>query len=105
MPTPADEVEEQTSMPEKEDPEYWTMYFDGSFTLQGVGAGVLLVSPAGKQLKYVIQMLFGEGKATNNTFEYEGLLVGLRAAAGLDIKRLILRGNSRLVVNQVKKIL
>jgi hypothetical protein len=29
------------------------MYFDGSLKLGGGGAGVLFISPTGKQLKYV----------------------------------------------------
>jgi hypothetical protein len=30
------------------------MYFDGSLKLDGGGAGVLLISPRGEQLKYVL---------------------------------------------------
>ena len=48
-------------------------------------------------------MQFGDGQSTNNTAEYEGLLAGLWAAAGLGIKRLVVRGDSQLVVNQVTK--
>jgi hypothetical protein len=33
--------------------EHWVMYFDGSLKLGGGGAGVLFISPTGKQLKYV----------------------------------------------------
>jgi hypothetical protein len=29
------------------------MYFNGSLKLEGTGAGVLLISPTGEQLKYV----------------------------------------------------
>jgi hypothetical protein len=39
-----------------ERPDYWVMYFDGSLKLEGAGAGVLLISPKGKQLKYVLQI-------------------------------------------------
>jgi hypothetical protein len=28
-----------------EDPEYWTMYFDGSYLMSGSGVGVVLVLP------------------------------------------------------------
>jgi hypothetical protein len=35
-------------------PEHRTMYFDGSLKLDGGGAGVLFISPRGKQLKYVL---------------------------------------------------
>ena len=41
--------------------------------------------------------------STNNTAEYEGLLAGLRIAADLGVKKLIIRGDSQLVVRQVNK--
>src|SRR6266542_4376710 len=34
--------------------EYWTMYFDGSLMVKGVGAGIVLISPTGEQLKFVL---------------------------------------------------
>ena len=79
------------------------MYFDGAFSLQGAGAGVLLIAPTGEHLKYVVQMHFPKEQATNNTAEYEGFLAGLRIAADLGIKKLIIRGDSQLVVRQVNK--
>ena len=39
----------------------------------------------------------------NNTAEYEGLLAGLRIAVDLGIRKLIIRGDSQLVVKQVNK--
>lgn len=101
-PTPDKEALE-TVIPGKEAPQEWIMYFDGAFSLQGAGAGVLLVAPTGEHLKYVVQMHFAGEKATNNTAEYEGLLVGLRIAMELGIKKLIIRGDSQLVVRQVNK--
>lgn len=79
------------------------MYFDGAFSLQGAGAGVLLVAPTEEHLKYVIQMHFPREASTNNTAEYEGLIAGLRITADLGIKKLIVRGDSQLVVKQVNK--
>ncbi|SPT20377.1 unnamed protein product [Triticum aestivum] len=101
-PTPDEETPE-TSVPAKEAGKEWLMYFDGSFSLQGAGAGVLLVAPTGEHLKYVVQMHFPREQATNNTAEYEGLLAGLRIAADLGIRKLIIRGDSQLVVRQVNK--
>nr|XP_020182083.1 uncharacterized protein LOC109767769 [Aegilops tauschii subsp. strangulata] len=101
-PTPDEEVQE-TVIPGKEAPQEWIMYFDGAFSLQGAKAGVLLVAPTGEHLKYVVQMHFPREKATNNTAEYEGLLVGLRIAVELGIKKLIIRGDSQLVVREVNK--
>jgi ribonuclease HI len=64
---------------------------------------VLLVAPTGEHLKYVVQMHFPQEKVTNNTTEYEGLLVGLRIATELEIKKLIICRDSQLVVRQVNK--
>jgi ribonuclease HI len=86
--------------PESEPPKHWEMYFDGSFTLNGAGGGVVLVSPSGDRLQYVLCIYF---RATNNTTEYETLLHGLQVAAELGVKRLQVRGESVLVVNQVLK--
>ena len=95
--TPDKEVQE-TTLPGKEMSRDWIMYFDGAFSLQGASAGVLLVAPTGEHLKYVIQMHFPREMSTNNTVEYEGLLGGLRIAADLGVKKLIVRGDSQLVV-------
>jgi ribonuclease HI len=53
------------------------MYFDGSYTLKGVGAGVVFIPLKGDILKYVIHLKF---LATNNIAEYEGLITSLRLA-------------------------
>jgi ribonuclease HI len=76
------------------------MYFDGSLNLEGAGAGVLLISPTGEQLKYILQIFW---KVSNNEAEYEALLHGLRLAASLGIKRLLVYGDSVVVINQVNK--
>jgi len=76
------------------------MYIDGSLKLDGGGAGVLFISPKGEQLKYILQVLW---KVSNNKAEYEALLYGLRLAISLGIKRLLVYGDSKLVVQQVKK--
>jgi ribonuclease HI len=59
------------------------MYFDGSYTLKGAGAGIVLIPPEGDMLKYVIQIVF---LATINIAEYEGLVTGLRLAKELSIR-------------------
>jgi hypothetical protein len=64
-------------------PDHWVMYFDGSYTLKGAGAGVVLIQPECDMLKYVIQIEF---PGTNNTIEYEGLVTRLRLAKELGIQ-------------------
>jgi hypothetical protein len=83
-----------------ERPEHWVMYFDGSLKLEGAGAWVLLISPTGEQLKYILQIFW---KVSNNEAEYEALLHGLCLAASLGIKRLLVYGDSTVVINQVNK--
>ena len=51
--TPDEEIQE-TALPGEEADRDWSMYFDGAFSLQGAGAGVLLVAPTEEHLKYVI---------------------------------------------------
>jgi hypothetical protein len=57
--------------------DHWVMYFDGSYTLKGAGASVMLIPPEGDMLKYAIQIEFS---AISNMTEYEGLVTGLRLA-------------------------
>jgi hypothetical protein len=64
----------------------WTMYFDGSKRVQGAGAGVILVSPQGDKLKYVLRMSFPQ--ASNNEAEYEVLLHGMKMAKACGASRL-----------------
>jgi ribonuclease HI len=86
--------------PPKERSEHWIMYFDSTLNFEGVGAGVLLISPQGEQLKYVLQIHY---KASNNGAEYEALIHGLRIAVSLGIKRLLAFGDSKVVIEQVNK--
>jgi ribonuclease HI len=66
----------------------------------GVGAGLLFISPLGEHMRYVVRLHF---PASNNMAEYEALLCGLRIAIEIGIKRLDVRGDSQLVIDQVMK--
>jgi hypothetical protein len=72
--------------------EHWIMYFDGSLKLGGGSAGVVFISPKGEHIK-----------VSNNKAEYEALLHALRLAISLGIKRLLVYGDSFLVIQQVNK--
>jgi ribonuclease HI len=84
--------------PPKERPEHWIMYFDDALNLEGAGVGILLISPQGEHLKYVLQIQY---KASNNGAEYEALIHGLHIAVSLGIKRLLAFGNSKVIIEQV----
>jgi ribonuclease HI len=80
--------------------ECWTLYFDGSVMKTGAGAGLLFVSPLGEHMRYAVRLHF---PASNNMAEYEALLYGLKIAIELGVKRLDVRGDSQLMVDQVMK--
>src|SRR4051812_45837459 len=79
----------------------WKIFFDGSKRKQGTGAGVVLISPKGEKLKYILQVNFE--KASNNEAEYEALLHGMRMAKARGDTRLIIYDDSNLVVQQTMK--
>ena len=76
------------------------MYFDGSLMKTGAGAGLLFVSPLGVHMHYMVRLHFA---ASNNVAEYEALINGLQVAIELGARRLDVRGDSQLVVDQVMK--
>jgi ribonuclease HI len=80
--------------------ECWTLYFDGPVMKSGAGAGLLFISPLGEHMRYAVRLHF---PASNNMVEYEALLCGLRIAIETGIKRLGVRGDSQLVIDQVMK--
>jgi hypothetical protein len=75
-------------------PDHWVIYFNGSYTLRGAGAGVVLIPLEGDTIKYAIQLDF---VATNNAIKYECLVIGLRLTKCLGIYQLLIRGDSKLV--------
>jgi ribonuclease HI len=58
------------------------MYFDGSLMKTGAGTGLLLISPLGVHMRYVIRLHF---PTSNNVTEYEALVTGLRIAIELGV--------------------
>ena len=86
---------ETQNLPPAPDSDHWTMHFDGSKMLGGFGAGVVLTSPKGDKLNYVLQIHF---MASNNAAEYEALIHGLRMAKEMGIRRILCFRDSDLVV-------
>jgi ribonuclease HI len=80
--------------------ECWTLYFDGSVMKMGAGAGLLFISPLREHMRYTVRLHL---PASNNMAEYEALLCGLKIAIETGIRRLDVRGDSQLVIDQVMK--
>jgi hypothetical protein len=83
-------------LPPAPDSTHWRMHFNGSKLLRGFGARVILTSPKGDKLQYVLQMHF---RASNNVAEYEALVHGLKMAKQIGIRRILYFGDSDLVMH------
>src|SRR3954465_13293341 len=77
--------------------DHWRMHFDGSKMKNGLGVGIVLTSPKGYQLDYVLQIHFA---TSNNVAEYEALVHGIKLAKEIGIRNIECFGDSDLVVQQ-----
>jgi len=74
---------------EKEEPDWWTMYFDEAVNVYNNGTRVVIISPNRKKYFVLIRMQF---ECTNNIAENEAYILGLEAA--LELKIIIWRLNA-----------
>ncbi|XP_074346847.1 uncharacterized protein LOC141685654 [Apium graveolens] len=77
---------------------WWILHVDGAVNNSGSGADIVLVTLEGHRLMSVIHFKF---YVTNNDAEYEALINGLKLALEVGVVNLIVRSDSKLVVNQV----
>ena len=77
---------------------FWTLYFDGSKTLEGSGAGYVLIDP--RKNKHFLSYRL-EFECTNNTAEYEALVQGLKKEIELKVKNMKVYGDSEIVVKKI----
>lgn len=93
----------QVDVDEKFTPEEFDMmmYFDGFKCEKGGGISVSLFIPQGVHIPYSFKLAFS---CMNNNVEYEALILGLRIAKDLKVDRLIIYGDSLLIMNQILDI-
>lgn len=95
------EIEKENPISPPKDPvqhgEVWTLQVDGSSSGRLGGIGIYLKSPQGAELDYAVTLDF---KVTNNEAEYEALLIGLRMARSLQVKKIKAYIDSQLVEAQ-----
>ncbi|XP_026459615.1 uncharacterized protein LOC113360310 [Papaver somniferum] len=77
----------------------WKMYFDSAHNKQGRDVGALLDSPEGIRTPIVIRLCF---TCSNNVTEYEARIAGLAAAIEINVKSIIVYGDSLLIINQIQ---
>ena len=71
----------------------------------GAGAAVIITSPAGVKYRYATHLSFAleSDRCTNNIAEYEAVILGLRNLGALDVTTCIIRTDSKVVADQIKK--
>jgi ribonuclease HI len=79
----------------------WKLFFDGASSKEGVGVGVVFVSPAQETISLSYKLEF---ESTNNVAEYEALVLGLRVAKDMGIEEISVFGDVELIVHQIKNI-
>ncbi|XP_071683471.1 uncharacterized protein [Lolium perenne] len=89
-----EEVQQRTS---PADFKNWTLYFYVSKNLEGAGAGIVLISPKGDTMRYVMQLQFEP--CTNNVAEYGVILHGMRITKEMGASRMRCFGDSDLVAS------
>jgi ribonuclease HI len=75
----------------------WELYFDGSYTQHGSGAGILFVTPTGHTIPRSYKLML---PCINNTAEYEALIIGVKMVVEWKIIELKIYGDSQLVINK-----
>ncbi|XP_026378575.1 uncharacterized protein LOC113273015 [Papaver somniferum] len=83
---------------EVEEEESWTMFFDGSSYGSYGGAGMVFEMPKKELLSFAFKLDF---ECRNNMAEYEALILRLRMAEELNLGAIDIKGDSKLVTNQI----
>ncbi|GAA0144057.1 hypothetical protein LIER_35863 [Lithospermum erythrorhizon] len=76
----------------------WVVYVDGARNSKSVGVGIMIQGPDKLKMEYALSFSF---EATNDETEYEAMIAGLMLVKHLGVKRVIIRGDSKLVMDQI----
>ena len=78
----------------------WYLEFDGLVNKLGAGAGIWINNMQNDHVEgHAYRLNF---RCTNNTVEYEALLLGLKLIKSIGADRISILGNSDLVIQQMK---
>ena len=84
--------------------ETWIVHCDGAWCNEGAGIAAIIESPSGAKTRYAARLSFGNlESSTNNTTEYEALLLGLRKMKALGHQNFIVRTDSKVVRDHIEK--
>jgi ribonuclease HI len=77
---------------------------DGAWCHKGVRISAVVTSPAGIVIRYAARLIFANNEhSTNNTTEYEALLLALRKMKDLGQQTFIIRIDSKVILEHIEK--
>nr|XP_016434519.1 PREDICTED: uncharacterized protein LOC107760913 [Nicotiana tabacum] len=77
----------------------WRMFFDGASNFKGVGIGAILISESGQHYPTSARIRF---PCINNMAKYEACIIGIKIAIDMNIKELLVIGDSDMLIHQVQ---
>jgi hypothetical protein len=83
----------------------WEIRCDGAWGRKGAGIAAIITSPAGVKLKCVARLEYSDpsDRCTNNTTEYEALLLGLRKVRALGASNFLVKCDAKVIKDHVEK--
>ncbi|XP_012853665.1 PREDICTED: uncharacterized protein LOC105973192 [Erythranthe guttata] len=75
----------------------WQVYVDGSSTVSGAGAGVIVIDPMGVELEFAIKL----PRVLNNEAEYEAIIRGMEIAQELGAQVVRVHSDSQLGIHEL----
>jgi ribonuclease HI len=82
----------------------WVVQCDGAWCHKGVGISAVVTSPTGVVTRYAARLIFATDEhSTNNTTEYEDLLLALRKMKALDQQTFIIKTDSKVIQQHIEK--
>jgi ribonuclease HI len=83
----------------------WQIRCDGAWGRKGAGIAAIVTSPAGVKLRYTARLDYSDpsDRCTNNTTEYEALLLGLRKVRALGASNFLVKCDAEVIKDQVEK--
>jgi hypothetical protein len=86
----------------EEVPTPWIVQCDGAWCHKGVGISAIVTSPTGVVIRYVARLIFAkEEHSTNNTTEFEALLLALKKMKALGQQNFIIRTDSKVIQEHI----
>jgi ribonuclease HI len=93
-----------THNPEEEILTPWVVQCDGAWCHKGVGILAMVTSPTGVVIRYAARIIFANDEhSTNNTMEYEALLLALRKMKALGQQTFIIKIDSKVIQEHIEK--